>query len=56
MLPVAAKFEEDLTDLDEEEAQMFMEDLGLKERGLDRLNKTSYDLLGYITFLSPLKT
>ena len=52
VLPVAAKFEEDLTDLDEEEAQMFMEDLGLKERGLDRLIKTSYDLLGYISFLT----
>ena len=52
VLPVAAKFEEDLTDLEEEEAQMFMEDLGLTERGLDRLIKTSYDLLGYISFLT----
>ena len=52
VLPVAAKFEEDLAELDEEEAQMFMEDLGLTERGLDRLIKTSYDLLGYISFLT----
>ena len=52
VLPVAAKFEEDLTELDAEEAQMFMEDLGLTERGLDRLIKTSYDLLGYISFLT----
>ena len=52
VLQVAAKFEEDLTDLEEEEAQMFMEDLGLTERGLDRLIKTSYDLLGYISFLT----
>ena len=29
-----------------------MEDLGLTERGLDRLIKTSYDLLGYISFLT----
>ena len=31
---------------------MFMEDLGLKETGLDRLIRTSYDLLGYISFLT----
>ena len=52
VLPVAAKFEEDLAELDEDEAKMFMEDLGLTERGLDRLIKTSYDLLGYISFLT----
>ncbi len=52
VLPVAARFEEDLTDMDPEEAAMFMEDLGLKERGLDRLIRTSYELLGYISFLT----
>ena len=52
VLPVAAKFEEDIAGLDPEEAQMFMEDLGLKETGLDRLIRTSYDLLGYISFLT----
>lgn len=52
VLPVAAKFEEDIMDMDEEEAQMFMDELGLHERGLDRLIKTSYDLLGYISFLT----
>ena len=52
MLPVAAKFEEDIADMDGEEAQMFMEELGLTERGLDRLIRTSYDLLGYISFLT----
>ena len=31
---------------------MFMEELGLTERGLDRLIRTSYDLLGYISFLT----
>ena len=35
-----------------EEAQLFMEDLGLSETGLDRLIRTSYDLLGYISFLT----
>lgn len=52
VLPVAAKFEEDLAELDAEEAQVFMEDLGLTETGLDRLIRTSYDLLGYISFLT----
>ena len=52
VLPVAAKFEEDIAELDPEEAEMFMADLGLSETGLDRLIKTSYDLLGYISFLT----
>ena len=52
VLPVAAKFEEDIMDMDPEEAQMFMDELGLTERGLDRLIKTSYELLGYISFLT----
>lgn len=52
VLPVAAKFEEDIADMDPEEAAMFMEELGLAERGLDRLIRTSYELLGYISFLT----
>ncbi len=52
VLPVAAKFEEDIADMDAEEAALFMEELGLTERGLDRLIRTSYDLLGYISFLT----
>ena len=52
VLPVAAKFEEDIAEMDAEEAQIFMEDLGLTETGLDRLIRTSYDLLGYISFLT----
>ena len=52
VLPVAAKFEEDIAEMDPDEAKMFMEDLGLTETGLNRLIKTSYDLLGYISFLT----
>ena len=52
VLPVAAKFEEDIADMDPDEAALFMEELGLKERGLNRLIRTSYDLLGYISFLT----
>ena len=52
VLPVAAKFEEDIMEMDDEDAAMFMEELGLTQRGLDRLIHTSYDLLGYISFLT----
>ena len=52
VLPVAAKFEEDIAEMDAEDAQMFMEDLGLTETGLSRLIRTSYELLGYISFLT----
>ena len=38
--------------MDADEAKMFMEDLGLTETGLSRLIRTSYDLLGYISFLT----
>ena len=52
VLPVAAKFEEDIAGMEAEDAEMFMAELGLTQRGLDRLIKTSYDLLGYISFLT----
>ena len=52
LLPVAAKFEEDISTMEPEEAEMFMAELGLTQRGLDRLIQTSYDLLGYISFLT----
>jgi len=52
VLPIAAKFEEDIAEMDEEDAAMFMEELGLTQRGLDRLIHASYDLLGYISFLT----
>ena len=52
VLPVAAKFEEDIAGMDAEEAEMFMAELGLTQRGLDRLIQTSYDLLGYISYLT----
>ena len=52
VLPVAAKFEEDIAEMDAEDAALFMQDLGLTERGLNRLIKTSYELLGYISFLT----
>ena len=47
-----AKLEEELGQLEEEEAAMFMEELGIKETGLARVIRTGYRLLDYITFFT----
>ena len=53
LLPICAKLEADIAELDDpEEKAMFMEELGVKESGLDRLIKASYALLGLISFLT----
>ena len=52
VIPICAKTEEELVDLDEDEKAMFMEDLGITESGLNRLIKASYSLLGLISFLT----
>ena len=49
---ICAKTEEELSMLDPEEQSMFLADLGVNESGLDRLIKTSYDLLGLISYLT----
>ena len=53
LLPICAKLEADIAELDDpEEKAMFMEELGVNESGLDRLIKSSYALLGLISFLT----
>jgi GTP-binding protein YchF len=52
VIPICAKTEEELSELDEEDRALFMEDLGLEESGLNRLIKASYALLGLISFLT----
>ena len=52
VLVISAKVEQELTELDEEERQMFLEDLGLSCSGLDRIIKIGYKLLGQISFLT----
>ena len=50
---VCAEMEAEISELDsDEDRQAFLEDLGLKESGLDKLIKASYDLLGLISFLT----
>lgn len=52
IIPFCAKLEEDLSQLEEEESKEYLETLGLKEPGLNRLIKISYEALGLITFLT----
>ncbi len=52
VLPVCAKFEAEMAQLDEDDRAMFMEELGMTEGGLSRLIKCSYALLGLISFLT----
>ncbi len=52
MFVVCAQIEQEIAELDDEERAMFLEELGLKESGLDKLIKASYQLLGLISFLT----
>lgn len=58
VVAISSKIEAELVELDEEEAEEFMESLGLEESGLNRLIKKSYSLLNLITYLTcgPLET
>lgn len=49
---ICAQIEQEIAELDEDEKAMFLEDLGLKESGLDKLIAASYRLLGLISFLT----
>ncbi len=49
---ISAKIEEDIAQLDAEEAQMFLEELGLEEAGLDRLIRAGYELLNLQTYFT----
>ena len=51
-LPICAKVEEEMAELEPEDKLMFLEELGLEESGLDRMIKCSYELLGLISFLT----
>ena len=49
---VCAQIEQEIAELDDDEKAMFLEDLGLKESGLEKLIKASYSLLGLISYLT----
>ena len=52
VMPVSARIEEEVSQLDPEEKEMFLQELGMSESGLDRLIKASYKLLGLISYLT----
>ena len=52
VMPVSARIEEEIAELEDDERAMFLEDLGMEESGLDRLIKASYSLLGLISYLT----
>lgn len=52
VMVISAKIEEEIAALDKEEKQLFLEELGAGESGLDKLIKASYSLLGLISYLT----
>ncbi len=52
VIAICAKMEEELSGLDKEEKQAFLDDLGIKESGLDQIIQAAYHLLGLRTFFT----
>ncbi|PNZ67431.1 redox-regulated ATPase YchF [Staphylococcus croceilyticus] len=52
VIVISAKIEEEIATLDDEDKEMFLEDLGIEEPGLDRLIRTTYELLGLSTYFT----
>ncbi len=52
VLPICAELEAEISDLDGDEKEMFLQDAGIKTGGLDLLIQKSYDLLGLMSFLT----
>jgi ribosome-binding ATPase len=51
-VPVCAKIELEIAELEPADARAFLEDLGLEESGLARVIRASYELLGYVSFFT----
>ena len=52
VLPICAKLEQEIAELEDEEKDMFLQEMGMTEPGLSRLIKCSYTLLGLISYLT----
>ena len=52
VVPVCARLEEEIAELDDEEKAVFLEDFGIEESGLDRLIQHVYSLLGLATYFT----
>lgn len=52
VLPICAQIEAEISDMDAEDKEMFLNDLGLEVSGLNRIIKEGYSLLGLISYLT----
>ena len=52
VVPICAKIESELVGMDKEEKDLFLQDLGIEESGLDKLIKEAYKLLGLRTYFT----
>ncbi|MCM3758041.1 redox-regulated ATPase YchF [Sporosarcina aquimarina] len=52
VIVVCAKIEEEMAELDDEEKQMFLDELSIEESGLDQLIRAAYQLLGLATYFT----
>lgn len=52
VVPVCNKLESEISELDDEEREMFLADLGMEEPGLDRVIRAGYGLLGLQTYFT----
>ncbi|UWG97247.1 redox-regulated ATPase YchF [Dehalobacter sp. DCM] len=52
VIPICAKIESEIAELDDEEKELFMQELGLNQSGLDRLIQSAFRLLGLMTFFT----
>lgn len=52
VIVVCAKIEEEMAELEEDEKQMFLDELGIEESGLDQLIRAAYQLLGLATYFT----
>ncbi len=52
VMVISARIEEEISELDKDEKDMFLQELGVEESGLDKLIKASYRLLGLISYLT----
>jgi GTP-binding protein YchF len=51
-IPISAKIESELSELPDEERDIYLKELGMKESGLDKIIRTAYKTLGLITFIT----
>ena len=52
VLPICAQLEAEISDMNDEDKEMFLSELGLEVSGLDRIIKEGYSLLGLISYLT----